>query len=140
MEKTDYMATVHYAGDDFFVGTTPSGHAQTIESNGDRNAAATPLELLLLAVAACTAIDVISILKKKRQDVTDYKVMIEGDRREEYPRGFTAFRVHHIVYGRSVSETAVARAVELSETKYCSVAYTVKPTAEIKSSFEIVEA
>ena len=139
MEKESPKATVRYAGNDFFIGTTPSGHAQTIESKGDRNAAATPLELLMLSVAACTAVDVISILQKKRQNVTDYKVEIDGDRREEYPRGFTAFRVHHIVYGRSVSADAVEHAVELSDKKYCSVAYTVRPGAEITTSYEIVE-
>ncbi len=140
MGNTVYKASVRYAGDDFFVGTSPSGHAQTIESNGDRNRAATPLELLLLSVAACTGVDVVSILEKKRQDVTDYEIVIEGDRREEYPRGFTAFRVHHIVYGRSVSERAVEQAVKLSDEKYCSVAYTVRPAAEITTTFEVIEA
>lgn len=139
MPNNDYKATVQYAGNDFFIATTPSGHSQTIDSKGDRNTAATPLELLLVSVAACTAIDVVSILKKKRQDVTNYSVEIKGDRRDEYPRGFVGFKVHHIVYGRSVSETAVARAVELSDTKYCSVAYTVRPTAKIETTFEIVE-
>jgi putative redox protein len=139
MDNTDYKASVHYAGDEFFIGTTPSGHSQVLDTKRDRNSAATPLELLLISVAACTAVDVISILKKKRQYVTDYKVEIEGDRRDEYPRGFTAFRIHHIVYGRSVSADAVSRAIELSDTKYCSVAYTVRPTASIETSYEIKE-
>ena len=139
MEKPEYKASVMYAGDEFFISTTPSGHSQAIDTKGDRHSAASPLELLLVSVAACTAADVISILQKKRQDVTDYRVEIEGDRREEYPRGFVAFRVHHIVYGRSVSEAAVASAIELSDTKYCSVAYTVRPTAEITTTHEILE-
>ena len=96
-------------------------------------------ELLLLAVGSCTAIDVVSILEKKRQIVTDYKVEVTGERREEHPRSFTKINIHHIVYGRSVSEKAVADAIELSDTKYCSVAATVKPTAEITTSFEIIE-
>lgn len=140
MEVTDYKATIHYAGDEFFIGTSPSGHSQAIDTKADRHSAATPLELLLMSVASCTAVDVISILKKKREDVTDYRVEIEGDRREEFPRGFTAFRIHHIVYGRSVSEASVERAIELSDTKYCSVAYTVRPTAKITTTYEIVEA
>ncbi|NNE65520.1 MAG: OsmC family protein [Pyrinomonadaceae bacterium] len=139
MAQTDHKAVVQYAGDQFFIGTTPSGNSQTIDSKGDRSSAASPLELLMLSVASCTAVDVVSILKKKRQEITDYKVEIEGDRRDEFPRGFTAFRVHHIVYGRSVSEDAVAKAVELSDDKYCSVAYTVRPGAEITTSFEVVE-
>ena len=134
-----YKATVRYAGDDFFIGTPPSGHAQTIDAKGDRRAAPSPLEMLLVSVAACTAADVISILEKKRQDVTSYLVEVTGERAEGHPRKFLKFHVHHIVHGRSVSEKAVADAVHLSDTKYCSVAATVRPTAEITTSYEIVE-
>lgn len=133
-------ATVTYAGDEFFIGTPPSGHAQLIDTKGDRHAAPTPVEMLLVSVAGCTAADVISILQKKRQDVTVYKVEITGERKEDHPRSFIKFHVHHIVHGRSVSEKAVADAIELSDTKYCSVAATVRPTAKITTSFEIVEA
>ena len=136
---TEYKATIQYAGDEFFIATSPSGHAQAIDTKGDRKAAPSPLEMLLVAVGACTAADVVSILKKKRQIVTDYRVEITGTRREEYPHAFTKFDIHHIVYGRDVSARAVAQAIELSDTKYCSVAATVRPTAEIKTSFEIVE-
>lgn len=95
--------------------------------------------MLLVAVAACTATDVVSILEKKRQAVSDYRVEIRGERREEYPRAFVKFHIHHIVYGSAVSEQAVRQAIELSDTKYCSVAATVRPTAEIATSFEIIE-
>lgn len=140
MAANTYTATVQYAGDDFFIGTPPSGHAQLIDMKGDRKSAQSPLEMLLVSVAACTAGDVISILLKKRQAVTDYRVEIKGTRAEDHPRKFLKFHVHHIVYGRSVLERAVADAVELSDTKYCSVAATVRPTAEITTSFEIIEA
>lgn len=139
MPDNIYKATIQYAGDEFFIGTTPSGHAQTIDTNGDRKSAPTPLEMLLVSVAACTAADVISIMEKKRQKVSAYKVEITGDRREEHPRAFTKFHIHHIVYGRDVSEQALAQAIELSDTKYCSVAATARPTAEIQTSFEIIE-
>ena len=139
MSANTYTATVQYAGDDFFIGTPPSGHAQLIDMKGDRKAAQTPLGMLLIAVAACTAGDVISILLKKRQAVIDYRVEIQGTRAEDYPRKFVKFHVHHIVYGRSVLEKAVADAIELSDTKYCSVAATVRPTAEITTSYEIIE-
>ena len=139
MSDNEYKATIQYAGDEFFIGTTPSGHAQAIDGKGDRKSAPSPLEMLLVSVAACTAVDVVSILKKKRQDVTDYKVEITGTRRDEYPRAFTAFYIHHIVYGRSVSEKAVADAISLSDEKYCSVAATVRPTAKITTDFEIIE-
>src|SRR5262245_9923182 len=139
MSSGNYKTTVQYAGGEFFVGTTPSGHAQTIDFNGERRSAASPLELLLLAVVSCTASDVISILEKKRQDVTGYWAEVTGERAPEHPRKFIKMHVHHIVHGRSVSEKAVADAVHLSDTKYCSVAATVRPTAEITTSYEIVE-
>ena len=139
MAVEGYKATVHYGGDEFFIGIPPSGHALTIDTQGERKAAPSPLELLLVSVAACTAADVASILRKKRQDVTEYKVEVTGERVDEHPRKFVKFHVHHIVHGRSVSEKAVADAIELSDTKYCSVAATVRPTAEITTSYEIVE-
>ncbi len=134
-----YKATIQYAGDEFFIGTTPSGHAQTIDTKGTRKAAPTPLEMLLVSVAACTAADVVSILEKKRQEISAYRVEIEGERRADFPRAFTKFRILHIVRGRGISTQAVAAAVDLSDTKYCSVAATVRPTAIIETSFEIVE-
>jgi putative redox protein len=136
----DYKTTIQYASDDFFIGTSPGGHAQVIDSKGERKAAASPLELLLLAVGSCTAADVISILEKKRQRVTDYRVEVTGERRDEHPRAFTKIYIRHIVYGRDVSEQAVAQAVKLSDEKYCSVAATLRPAAEIVTSFEIIEA
>jgi putative redox protein len=139
MSNNNYKATIKHAGDEFFIGISPSGHAQAIDTKGDRKSAPTPMELLLMAVGACTAVDVVSILEKKRQVVTDYRVEVTGERREENPRAYTKIRVHHIVYGRNVSEQAVARAIELSDTKYCSVAATVRPTAEITTSYEIIE-
>jgi putative redox protein len=93
----------------------------------------------LVSVGACTAVDVVSILEKKRQAVTNYRVEVTGERRDEMPRAFTKFHIHHIVYGRGISETAVAHAIELSDTKYCSVAATVRPQAEITTSYEIIE-
>ena len=140
MPANNYKATVYYSGDEFFIGIPPSGNAQIIDVKGDRKAAPSPLELLLVSVAACTAADVISILLKKRQDVTDYRVEVTGERVDDHPMKFTAFHVHHIVHGRSVSEKALADAIELSDTKYCSVAATVRPTATITTSYEVLEA
>ena len=139
MASGEYKASVRYAGDDYFIGTSPSAYPQLMDGKGDRHSAPTPLEMLLVSVAACTAMDVQSILEKKRQDILDYKVEIEGTRVEDHPRKFTAFHVHHIVRGRNVSEKAVADAVELSDTKYCSVAATVRPTATITTSFEVID-
>lgn len=139
MANDKYNASVTYAGDGYFIGTIPTGIPQLMDSKGDRHAAPTPLEMLLVSVAACTAFDVQSILEKKRQDVVEYKVEIEGTRFDDYPRKFTAFHINHIVRGRGISEKALADAIELSDTKYCSVAATVRPTATITTSYEIVE-
>jgi putative redox protein len=139
MSKQEYKATVVHAGDEFFIGTPPSGHSHLIDVKGDRHAAANAVEMLLVAVAGCTAADVVSILEKKRQLVTDYRVEVTGTRADEHPRKFETFHLHHIVQGRNVSEEAVRHAIELSDTKYCSVAATVRPTATVTTSFEIVD-
>ena len=133
-------AVVYLAEKDLFVGITPSNHALAIETDHLRSSAPTPMELLLLALGSCTGVDVVSILEKKRQDVTAYKVEVSGERRDEHPRSYKKMEVHHIVSGRNLSERAVAQAIELSEQKYCSVAATLRPTVEIVSSFEIIEA
>jgi putative redox protein len=139
MKSNNGKATITFAGDDFFIGTTPSGHAQVLETDSSRSSAATPMELLLIALGGCTGVDVISILKKKRQRVTDYRIEVSGDRREEYPRSYTRLEVKHIVRGHHLSAQAVASAIELSDTKYCSVAATLRGSAEIISTYEIVE-
>ena len=130
---------MEYAGDDYFVGVTPGGHAQVIDMNGERSAATSPFDLLYLAAGACTAADVVSILRKKRQKVTGYRVEVRGTRRAEHPRSVERMEVRHIVRGKGIAPDAVARAVELSTNKYCGVAATMRPTAEIVTSFEIIE-
>jgi putative redox protein len=139
MGSDSYKATVRYAGDKLFIGTPPSGTSYLMDADGERKSAPTPLEHLLVAVAGCTAFDVQPILEKKRQDVTEYWVEISGERRDEHPRAFIRFDIKHVVHGRNISEKAVADAIALSEEKYCSVAATVRPTAEIHSSYEIIE-
>ena len=139
MPETPNKATIQLAGDDVFVGVSPSGHAQVVETNSQRSIAATPMELLLLALGSCTGVDVMSILKKKRQRVTDYRIEVSGERREDHPRAYTRMYVKHVVHGRGVSSQAVAQAIELSDTKYCSVAATLRGTAEIVTTYEIIE-
>jgi putative redox protein len=139
MSDTPTKAIVQWAGDDLYIGTSPSGHSVTIDTKGENKTAPSPVELLMISVAACTAVDIVSILKKKRQLITAYKAEISGTRRDDHPRSFTSFHIHHLVYGHDVSEQAVARAIELSDTKYCSVAATVRPAAEIQTTFEIIE-
>jgi len=139
MGPEENKAIVHFAGNDLFIGITPSGHALTLDTNHERNAAPSPMELLLLALGSCTGVDVVSILQKKRETVIDYRVEVRGERREDQPRSYKRMEVHHIVRGRNISEKSVMQAIELSEAKYCSVAATLRPTAEIVSSYEIIE-
>jgi putative redox protein len=139
LETGDAKAVVRFAGDDLFVAVSASGHALAVETEPARSRAATPMELLLLALGSCTGVDVVSILRKKRERVTGYHVELRGERRAEHPRSYTRIEVRHVLRGRNLSERAVAQAIELSDTKYCSVAATLRPAAEIVSSYEIVE-
>ena len=139
MSADGVKATVRFVSEDLFLGITPSGHAMALDTDSKRSAAPSPVELLLVALGSCTATDVAGILSKKRQHVTSYVVEVSGKRREEYPRSYTSMKVHHILTGKSISPKAVAHAIELSETKYCSVAATLRPTVEIQTSFEIIE-
>lgn len=133
------VAVVNAVASDLFLGVTPSNHALAIDTDHLRHSAPSPMELLLLALGSCTAVDVATILRKKRQDVVDYRVEVRGLRREKHPRSYKRLEVHHIVTGRSISERSVAQAIELSETKYCSVAATFRPTVEIVSTFQVIQ-
>ena len=136
---TATKAMVKFVDDDLFVGITPGGRGIVLDTNSQRSSGPSPVELLLVALGSCTATDVASILKKKRQQVTSYMVEISGERRAEPPRSYTSMKVHHILTGHSISPTAVAHAIELSDTKYCSVADTLRPKVEIQTTFEIIE-
>ena len=136
--KNDY-ASAEYAGNDLFVATTPSGHAQVVEIDGARSSASGPMELVQVALATCSGADVISVLKKKRQQVTSYRVEVRATRREEHPRSYATMQVKHIVRGRGISERAVEHAVQLSTDKYCGVVASLRPTVLITASWEIHE-
>jgi putative redox protein len=96
-----------------------------------------PMELLLISLAGCTAMDVISILRKKRQDVTGLEINVIGDRVEEHPKRYTDIELEFVIHGRDVDPGAVARAIELSEGKYCSISAGLRPKATIVSRFRI---
>jgi putative redox protein len=135
----EMKATVHYGENDFFIGISPAGHAQIMETNGERASAATPIELLLIAVGGCMGSDVIDILRKKREQVTDYRIEVRGERRDEFPRSFQKIQLHHVVKGQNLSENSVKQAIQLSDSKYCSVAATLRPTAEVSVTFEVIQ-
>jgi putative redox protein len=122
-----------------FDASTGDGH-RTLTDSGAGSIAPSPVELLLVAVAGCVAMDVISILRKKRQCVTAYEVEVHGERREQHPRRFTRIEILHRVTGFDLSAEAIARAIELSHTKYCSVQATLDPSVPVTNRFEIVAA
>ena len=135
---SDNKAIVHYGGNGFFIGISPGGHSLIMETDGVRASAATPVGLLLIAVGGCTGVDVVEILRKKREQVTDYRIEVRGERRETFPRSFKKIQLHHIIRGPNVTEKSVKQAIELSDSKYCSVAAALRPTAEISMTFEVV--
>ena len=122
-----------------FVATSGTGHHFLIDDAAG-NTGAKPIELVAVALAGCTAFDVIGILRKKRQQVTGYEVTVEADQTPDPPQVFTKVRIHHIVTGVDIAEHALRDAIHLSETKYCSVGAMVKQSAKIESTYEIVPA
>ena len=126
-----------------FVGESASGHAVVMDGPpefGGRNLGVRPMEMLLLGMGGCTSFDVINILKKTRQQVTDCEVQLEAERADSEPKVFTRIHAHFIVTGKDLSEKHVKRAVELSAEKYCSASIMLGKTAEISHDFEIREA
>ena len=128
---------IQYAGDEFFIAKTPSGHALTIDVKSGRKSAPGPLELFIAGLGSCTAADVIAILQKKREKVTAYHVEIRTERLEEHPRAFRKIELKHILRGHNLSKEAVERAIALSRDKYCGAVATVRATADIIMTYEI---
>lgn len=121
---------------------TGSGHTLTLDTSeldGGGNAGPSPMDMLVVGLAGCTGMDVISILTKMRQQVTGLQIAVHGVRTDEHPQVFQTITVDYTFTGHNLSEQSVARAVELSETKYCSVSATLRATAQITRSVHIVE-
>lgn len=126
-----------------FDALSGSGHHVTLdaaEGGGGQNAGFRPMELLLVGLAGCTGMDVISILRKKRQDVTGYEVRVQGVRAEEHPMVFVEISVEHIVTGHAIQPEAVARAIQLSEERYCGAGAMLGKVANLTHTYRIVEA
>ena len=125
-------------GDRHFIAETASGHRITLDdSQGGRGAK--PIELVAVALAGCTAFDVITILRKKRQIVTAYEVRIEADQADLPPPVFNGVRIRHKFTGDGIDAHAVREAIRLSEEKYCSVGAMIRRSAAITTSFEIID-
>ena len=121
-----------------FEGKTESGHKVVLDG-GNPGTAPSPMEMVLLSAATCSAIDVVSILEKARQNVKNVEVDIDAERAETVPKVFTKIHLTFIVTGTDVSANHVERAVRLSADKYCSVAKMLESSVEISHSFEIKE-
>lgn len=125
-----------------FVGEASSGHAIVMDGDpevGGHDTGLRPMELLLVGLGGCSGMDIISILKKKKQEVTGLEITVMGERPDQHPKKFTAINVEFVVRGRNLSEEAVKRAVDLSMNKYCSVKFALEGTAKISFSYKIIQ-
>ncbi len=119
-----------------------SGHAITVDSTpdfGGTDQGARPMELVLLGLAGCTGMDVISLLRKMRQHVTAYEVRVHGDRASDYPKVFTDMVIEHVVTGSALDASLVRRAVELSATKYCPVSAMLAASATLHHGYRLID-
>lgn len=130
-------ASIRWVGEEKFLASGPSGHAVMFDSNRDSNQAPGPMEMVLMALGACTATDIVLILQKKRQKLQSLEVLCSGERAAEPPRVWVKLEIVFRVRG-AVNEEAVKRAMELTREKYCSVAAMLRKTAEISWKYEIL--
>jgi len=135
-------ARVEWRGEVSFEAESGSGHRLLLDGapeHGGQNAGLRPMEAVLIGIGACSAFDVVSILKKARQPVRDCVVELEADRAEAPPKVFTQVRMRFVVTGSGLKASAVERAVSLSAEKYCSATAMLRPTVDIRHEVEIVE-
>jgi putative redox protein len=138
MANSAKLTLVSVAGEGLrFSASCGSGQTSMLDS-GAGMIAPSPIEMLLASLAGCTAMDVISILRKQRQQVTSYEVDIHGERRPEHPKSFTRIEIVHRFTGRDLDPAAITRAIDLSHTRYCSVQASLDPAIEVLNRFEIV--
>lgn len=135
--------SLNWIGGAAFVGQTPSGHRIIMdgpEEGGGRNLGPRPMETVLVGMAACSSYDVVSILKKSRQELEDCQVEVTAERAEEHPKVFTEIHLHFLLTGKNMNEKQVQRAIQLSAEKYCSASIMIGKTASITHSYEIIDS
>jgi len=135
-------ARVKWVQDVMFIGESGSGHAVVMDGApeaGGRNLGVRPMELVLLGVGGCTSFDVVSILKKQRQNVLDCVAEMQAERAQSDPKVFTKIHIHFIVTGKGLKDEQVKRAIELSADKYCSASLMLKPQVAITHDYKIIE-
>ena len=141
MPKT-VTATVTLKEGMAFDATATSGHSVALDADelvGGKNQGFRPLELMLVSLGGCTGMDVISILRKMKQEVTEYQVKVAGIRQDEHPKVYTDITVEHVVKGKGVTEASVRRAVELSATRYCPASAMLSKAARVTHRYRIID-
>lgn len=136
-------AAVQWQENMTFIGTPDSGFTVQMDSDvgyGGTNSGVRPMEMIALGLAGCTAMDVLSILKKKRQQVTQFEVKLNAPRSPEYPKVFTSARITYVVTGNKIDEAAVLRSIELTSTKYCPAQFMLAQAFPMELHYEIYEA
>ena len=135
-------ATVKWLDHMSFVGESGSGHSVVMDGppdDGGRNMGIRPMEMVLLGMGGCTAFDLVLILQRQRQAISDCQVELLAERAAKVPKVFTKIHVHYIVSGKDLDEIKIARAVKMTAEKYCSVSIMLSTSVEISHDFEIVE-
>lgn len=132
-------AHVKWVGGDRFLGTSDSGHTMVLDTNGGETAPS-PMESLLISLASCSSVDVVSILQKARQAISGCEVEVDASRVDTIPKRFDKIHLHFVVTGKEVSPKQVEKAVKLSADKYCSIAMMINQVVEVTHDFTIVDA
>lgn len=135
-------AVVKWLDNMSFVGESESGHSVVMDGppeSGGRNLGVRPMEMVLLGMGGCTAFDVVMILQRQRQAITDCHVELSAERADEVPKVFTKIHAHYVVKGSALDEKKVARAVDMTAEKYCSVSIMLANSVDITHDFEIIE-
>lgn len=135
-------STIKHIDNMQFIGTADSGHAVVMDAPpnvGGNNSGSKPSELLLMGFGGCTGMDVISILRKKQQDVTNFEMNVNGETSGSHPKMFTDIHIEYVISGRNISEDAVIKAIDLSLEKYCLVGATIGKAAKITHSYKIIQ-
>ncbi len=135
-------AVVKWLDNMSFVGESDSGHSVVMDGppeSGGRNMGVRPMEMVLLGMGGCTAFDVVMILQRQRQNITDCHVELSAERAGEVPKVFTKIHVHYIVTGKALDDKKVARAVDMTAEKYCSVSIMLAKSVAMTHDYEIIE-
>lgn len=135
-------AVVKWLDNMSFVGESESGHSVVMDGppeSGGRNLGVRPMEMVLLGMGGCTAFDVVLILQRQRQAISDCHVELSAERAQNVPKVFTKIHVHYVVRGRNLDEKKVARAVSMTADKYCSVSIMLAASVDISHDYEIIE-